>query len=85
MLLLVVHPYGPINTFGEFGDIHQMINAMKLRCDQLKSSGSIAVNVLKISQVRIMLRLDSRLCSVNANNICNEYLCYYAGHIFQII
>ncbi|XP_065053023.1 mediator of RNA polymerase II transcription subunit 1-like [Rhopilema esculentum] len=43
------HPYGPINSYGELGDIHQIINAMKLRCDQLKSSEN-AVKVLKFSQ-----------------------------------
>eukprot|EP00112_Aurelia_sp_Birch-Aquarium-sp1_P010296 Seg2204.5 transcript_id=Seg2204.5/GoldUCD/mRNA.D3Y31 product="Mediator of RNA polymerase II transcription subunit 1" protein_id=Seg2204.5/GoldUCD/D3Y31 len=44
-----IHPYGPINTFGELGDIHHIMNGMKLRCDQLKSSGNIGLGVLKAS------------------------------------
>ena len=57
---ILAHPYGPINSYGELGDIHQIINAMKLRCDQLKSSEN-AVKVLKFSQVGFWIMIDISL------------------------
>ena len=54
-LLFAVNPYGPINIHSELGDIHQVVGAMKARCDQLKVSGNGAVNVLKSAMVNLLI------------------------------